>query len=69
MLGRKSFEIALKLLFRSDRNGAYGEIDPLARSSGMLDNDNLKIFFDYAARERMRFNGAKLEDVIKRSGA
>ena len=53
----------------ADRIMAHGEADPLERQSGLLDSIDLKKYFDYAARERIKFLTVKVEDVIENSKA
>ncbi|MDF9392560.1 MULTISPECIES: hypothetical protein [Methylococcus] len=48
---------------------AHGKQNPLSLESGILDNVNLKKFFDYAARESVNFYITEVSDVVEKSGA
>ena len=46
---------------------AHGQTNPLTIESGILNNIDLKKFFDYAARERVNFLHTPVADVIQQS--
>lgn len=48
---------------------AHGKMNPLTIESGILNNVNLKKFFDYAARERVNFFNTPIAEIIQQSGA
>ena len=54
----------------ADQIMANNEPDPLRRNSGLFKQDmDFKVFYDYAAKERLNFFTGDLAEAIEKSGA